>query len=142
MKRFLVLAVLLLVLPLGAQNPQPRFGPQGPPGPHMTKRAVFRVVPMRNLQDEQARTAEILELLRTMAITRAHISSGDPIIRQQLELESRLTEAVRSHLDYGASDEGKSGTALAVQRRLNEVQGQAMCATCHGSSAPAIVATR
>jgi len=134
MKRFLFLVVLVLALPLDAQAPQPRYGLEDAPGPRMTKRAAIRVVPMRQLQEEQAQTAEILDLLRTMAITRVHITSGDPVVRQQLELESRLTDAVRIHLDHDTSDDGKGGTAVAVQRKLNDMEGQVMCGACHGGS--------
>lgn len=142
MNRFLFLVVLVLVLPLSAQAPQPRYGLEDAPGPRMRSRAVIRILPMRLLEEERARTAEILELLHTMAMTRVHINSGDPVVRQQLELESRLTEAVRVHLDHDASDEGKGATALAVQRKLNAIEGQAQCSACHGGPSMEFGSTR
>lgn len=132
MKRFLAVLILCCVVPLFAQAPE---RPDEAPGPHMTRRAAIRVVTIERLQQEQAQRQQVLDLLHTMSLTRRHISTSDPVVRQQLDLESRLEDAVRAHLDGDVSDEGKSGIALSVQRKLNAIEGQSNCGTCHGRAA-------
>lgn len=129
MKRFLLVLVVVSVLPLLAQSPGRPF--DDAPGPRMTRRAAIRVVPVERLQQEQAQRHQLLDLLHTMALTRRYIRSSDPVVQQQLDLESRLEDAIRTHLDDDLSDEGKNGIALSVQRKLNAMEGQSDCGACH-----------
>ncbi len=130
MKRFLLVLVVVSVLPLLAQSPERPF--DDAPGPRMSRRAAIRVIPMERLQQEQAQRQQVLDLLQTMALTRRHINSSDQVMRQQLDLESRLEEAIRTHLDDDLSDAGKNGIAVSVQRKLNAMEGESNCSACHG----------
>ena len=133
MKRFLAVLILCCVAPLFAQAPERPF--DDAPGPRMTRRATIRVVTIERLQQEQYERQQVLDLLHTMSLTRRHIATSDPVVRQQLDLEARLEEAIRTHLDGDFSDQGKNGIALSVQRKLNAMEGQSSCGACHGQSA-------
>jgi hypothetical protein len=140
MKRFVFGLVLVSVLPLYSQAPERPF--EDAPGPRMTRHAVIRVLPSERLRQEQVQREQILELVHTMLLTRTHISTSDPVIRQQLELEERLAEAVRVHLDDDFSDAGKNGIAMSVETKLNAMEGQYNCGACHGRSSLDVARSR
>jgi hypothetical protein len=140
MKRLGFLLVLVSVLPLYAQAPERPF--DDAPGPRMTRHAAIRVIPSERVRQEQLQRQQILELVHTMLLTRTHISTSDPIIRQQLELEERLAEAVRVHLDDDLSDTGKNGIAMSVQSKLNAMEGQSNCDACHGRASLDVARSR
>jgi hypothetical protein len=46
------------------------------------------------------------------------------------------------HLDDDLSDANKSGIALAVQNKLNTIEGQSSCGACHGRAALEVAGVR
>ena len=55
----------------------------------------------------------------------------DSNVRQQLSSQVQLMRELLSLAEQQQSDRGKSPTVLAVERRLNQLQGQTMCEACH-----------
>jgi len=97
----------------------------------MWRRAEIRVIPL-----EQAdRNRAALESLRTRVAQAERESSGlwlvDPYVRQQLSSQVQLMLELLTLAEQQQSNRGKSPNALAVERRLNQLQGQTMCEACH-----------
>jgi len=97
----------------------------------MWRRAEIRVIPL-----EQAdRNRAALESLRTRVAQAERESSGlwlvDPYVRQQLSSQVQLMQELLNLAEQQQSNRGKSPNALAVERRLNQLQGQTMCEACH-----------
>jgi hypothetical protein len=100
-------------------------------GSRMWRRAEIRVIPL-----EQAdRNRAALESLRTRVAEAERESDGlwlvDPHVRQQLSLQVQLMQELLTLAEQQQSNRGKSLNALAVERRLNQLQGQTMCDACH-----------
>jgi len=100
-------------------------------GSRMWRRAEIRVIPL-----EQAdRNRAALESLRTRVAQAERESSGlwlvDPYVRQQLSSQVQLMQELLNLAEQQQSNRGKSPNALAVERRLNQLQGQTMCEACH-----------
>ncbi len=100
-------------------------------GSRMWRRAEIRVIPLE--QAERNRAA--LQSLR-IRVTQAERKSTnlwlvDPDVRQQLTSQVQLMRDVLTLAEQQQSDQGKSPNAVAVQRRLNQLEGQMMCEACH-----------
>ena len=97
----------------------------------MWRRAEIRVTPLE--QVERNRTA--LESLHNRVVQAERESSGlwlvDPDVRQQLSSQVQLMRELFTFAEQQQSNRGKSPNALAVQRRLNQLEGQTMCEACH-----------
>jgi hypothetical protein len=50
---------------------------------------------------------------------------------EQVERNRVALESLRSRVAQAESNKGKSPTALAVEQRLNQLEGQTMCEGCH-----------
>lgn len=97
----------------------------------MWRRAEIRVIPL-----EQAdRNRAALESLRSRVAQAERESAGlwlvDPHVRQQLSVQVQLMQELLILAEQQQSNRGKSPNALAVERRLNQLQGQTMCDACH-----------
>jgi hypothetical protein len=55
----------------------------------------------------------------------------DPNVRQQLLSQVQLMRQLLTFAEQQQSNKGKGPTALAVERRLNQLEGQTMCEACH-----------
>ncbi len=97
----------------------------------MWRRAEIRVIPLE--QAERNRAA--LESLRTRVAQaereNANLWLVDSNVRQQLSLQAELMRDLLQLAEQQQSNHGKSPNALAVERRLNQLQGQTMCEACH-----------
>jgi len=98
----------------------------------MWRRAEFRVMPLEQVDRNRA----ALESLRNRVVQAARQDAGwwlvDPNVRQQLSSQIQLMKDLLAFVEQQQSDQGKSPNALAVERRLNQMQGQTMCEACHG----------
>lgn len=97
----------------------------------MWRRTEIRVIPLE--QAERNRAA--LESLRARVAQAERENESlwlvDSNVRQQLSLQAELMRDLLQLAEQQQSNHGKSPNALAVERRLNQIQGQTMCEACH-----------
>jgi hypothetical protein len=130
---FALVLLAFIVVPGSTQPPQSEAGPQcgrmmGMKMP-ASKLAEIRVYPLEQFKQDQAdveRLRQIVRELRSSADTR---SAGSA---HHAQLEQELFRLLDKHLERSTSDQGKSETAIAVQTRLNQMEGKMMCGACHG----------
>jgi len=100
-------------------------------GSRMWRRAEIRVTSLE--QADRNRVA--LESLRNRVAQAERESSSlwlvDFNVRQQLSSQVQLMRELLALAEQQQSNRGKSPNALAVERRLNQLQGQTMCEACH-----------
>src|SRR5271169_5630582 len=98
----------------------------------MWRRAEIRVIPLEQVGRDRA----VLESLRERVAQAERESTSlwllDSNVRQQLSSQSQLMRELLTLAEQQQSNRGKGATALAVERRLNQLQGQTMCEACHG----------
>lgn len=98
----------------------------------MWSRAEFRVIPLEQVDRNRA----TLESLRNRVVQAERQNTVwwlvDPNVRQQLSSQLELMKELLAFVELQQSDQGKGPNALAVERRLNQMQGQTMCEACHG----------
>jgi Tfp pilus assembly protein PilO len=128
--RVFVVSVILVIVPAMAQGPQQR-GPMHMRGT-MAKRAEIRVIPMAQFNEDKAAIEKMTALMAQLRQNRDAIRKPDAAVERQLALEAELLGLLAPHVKRASSDEGKSPTALAVQAKLNAMEGQRMCGACHG----------
>ena len=91
------------------------------------------VVELNGQQVERNRVA--LESLRSRVAQAERETSSfwlvDPNVRQQLFSQVQLMRQLLTFAEQQQSNKGKSPTALAVEQRLNQLEGQTMCEGCH-----------
>ena len=97
----------------------------------MWRRAEIRVIPLE--QVERNRVA--LESLRNRVAQAERETSSfwlvDPNVRQQLFSQVQLMRQLLTFAEQQESNKARGPTALAVERRLNQLEGQTMCEACH-----------
>ena len=122
----------LLIVLFALLSAQTQTDPRIPNGGlvHMWRRAQINVVPLDLYAGDRAE----LESLRTrvkQAETDAARLSPDPAAREQLSRQLQLMKALLSFAERTQSDQGKNVTAIEVQNRLNQIEGQTLCEACH-----------
>lgn len=97
----------------------------------MWRRAEIRVTPMEQAERNRA----MLESLRNRVAQAERENTSlwliDSNVRQQLSSQVQLMRELLTLAEQQQSDRGKSPNALAVERRLNQLEGQTMCEACH-----------
>jgi len=97
----------------------------------MWRRAEILVVPLEQVERNRA----ALESLRNRVAQAERDTSSfwlvDPNVRQQLFSQVQLMRQLLTFAEQQQSNKGKGPTALAVERRLNQLEGQTMCEACH-----------
>jgi hypothetical protein len=97
----------------------------------MWRRAEIRVTPLEQVDRNRA----ALESLRKRVAQAERESTSfwlvDSNVRQQLSSQVQLMRELLRFAEQQQSNRGKGPTALAVERRLNQLQGQTMCEACH-----------
>ncbi len=97
----------------------------------MWRRAEILVLPLGQVERNRA----ALESLRNRVAQAERETSSfwlvDPNVRQQLFSQVQLMRQLLTFAEQQQSSKGKSPTALAVERRLNQLEGQTMCEACH-----------
>ena len=100
-------------------------------GSRMWRRAQIRVVP---LDQVDLRKAELQALRNRVAKAEAEGTGywfSDPSVRKQLAEQLQLMKDLIKFADEQQSNNAKTPTAIEVERRLNQIQGQTMCEACH-----------
>jgi hypothetical protein len=97
----------------------------------MWRRAEIRVTPLEQVDRNRA----ALESLRNRVAQAERESTSlwllDSNVRQQLSSQVQLMRQLLRFAEQQQSDQGKTPNALAVERRLNQLEGQTMCEACH-----------
>jgi hypothetical protein len=97
----------------------------------MWRRAEIRVTPLEQVDRNRA----ALESLRTRVAQAERENTNIWLLesnaRQQLSSQIQLMRELLTLAEQQQSNQGKSPNALAVERRLNQLEGQAMCEACH-----------
>ena len=97
----------------------------------MWRRAEILVIPLEQVERNRA----ALESLRNRVAQAERETSSfwlvDPNVRQQLFSQVQLMRQLLTFAEQQQSNKGKGPTALAVERRLNQLEGQTMCEACH-----------
>ncbi len=144
---FLFALCLAAMVAFGAavSSPQPKNGPPAiaPPrdyvtdvqfnddGSRMWRRAEIRITPLEQVERNRA----ALESLRNRVAQAEKESTNlwliDSNVRQQLFSQNQLLRELLALAEQQQSNRAKSPTTLAVERRLNQLQGQTMCEACH-----------
>ena len=97
----------------------------------MWRRAEIRVTPLERVERNRA----ALEALRTRVAQAERENTSlwllDSNVRQQLSSQVQLMRELLTLAEQQQSNRGKSPNALAVERRLNQLEGQTMCEACH-----------
>lgn len=129
-----LVAVLLFFVPAFSQGPQHqcRMMTGGMSGATMTKRAEIRVIPIAQFNEDKAATEKMTVLLNQLRENQKNMKASDPASKKQLQLETELMDVLDAHMKRIGSDDGKSETAVAVQKKLNAMEGKMMCGACHG----------
>jgi hypothetical protein len=100
-------------------------------GSRMWRRAQILVIPLEQADRDRA----ALESLRNRVTQAERDSSSlwlvDPYVRQQLSSQVQLMRELLALAEQQQSNQGKTPNAQAVERRLNQLQGQTMCEACH-----------
>jgi len=139
------LCLATMVAVAAVSSLQPKIAPQtvAPSRPDVTalqsnydSSRMWRRAEIRVTSLEQAdRNRAALESLRTRVAEAERESAGlwlvDPHVRQQLSAQVQLMQELLTLAEQQQSNRGKSPNALAVERRLNQLQGQTMCEACH-----------
>lgn len=145
---FLFALCLAAVVAFGAalSSPKPTNGPQviapsreavtsvqsNYDSSRMWRRAEIRVMPLEQVERNRA----VLESLRNRVVQAERETPSlwllDSNVRQQLISQVQLMKELLTFAEEQQSDRGKSPNAIAVERRLNQLQGQTMCEACHG----------
>jgi hypothetical protein len=116
---------------LSHSTPQPSDVWSGYNGSRMWRRAEIQVVPLEQMD---LRKAELQALQNRVAKAEAEGIGYwfcDPSVRKQLATQLQLMKDLLKFADEEQANKAKSPTALEVERRLNQIQGQTMCEACH-----------
>jgi hypothetical protein len=100
-------------------------------GSRMWRRAEIRVV---SLDQADLSKAELQSLRDRVAKAQAEGTGywfSDPALRKQLSDHLQLMRDLLKFAEQQQSNRTKSPTAVEVERRLNQIQGQDMCEACH-----------
>jgi hypothetical protein len=124
-----------------ASNVPPSTTMQPTPGPtelwseyngsRMWRRAQIRVVPLDELDLNKAEVQSLRDRVARAEAESTGFWFSDPVLRKQLSEQLQLMKELLKFAEQQQSNRGKSPTAIEVQRRLNQIQGQSMCEACH-----------
>ncbi len=143
---FLFALCLAAMVAFGAvlSSPQPKNAPparapshhdgvvvQSNDGSRMWRRAEIRVIPLEQADRNRAELESLRIRLVQVERESANVWLIDSNVRQQLSSQVQLMKELLRFAEQQQSDRGKGPTALAVERRLSQLQGQTMCEACH-----------
>ena len=145
---FLVALCLAAIVAFGAvvSSQKPTNGPQAIAPSHkavtavqnnydssrMWRRAEIRVTPLEQVERNRATLESLRNRVDQVERDNTSLWLLDSNVRQQLSSQVQLMKELLTFAEQQQSDRGKSPNALAVERRLNQLQGQTMCEACHG----------
>jgi len=145
---FLFALCLAAVVAFGAavSSPKPTNGPQAIApsreavttvqnnydSSRMWRRAEIRVTPLEQVERNRAALESLRNRVAQAERETPTLWLLDSNVRQQLTSQVQLMRELLTFAEEQQSDRGKSANAIAVERRLNQLQGQTMCEACHG----------
>jgi hypothetical protein len=112
-------------------NPQASIPPLASDGVQMYRRADIRVMPVDLLAADKAELESIREQIVRTELDGLKLDISDPAVREHVSRQLALLRALLRFADHQYSDERKSPSALAVQKHLNQIEGQRNCEACH-----------
>jgi hypothetical protein len=144
---FLFALCLAAIVAFGAavSSPKPTNGPQAIAptreavtavqsnydSSRMWRRAEIRVTPLEQVERNRAALESLRNRVAQAERENTNLWLLDANVRQQLTSQAQLMRELLSFAEQQQSDRGKSPNAIAVERRLNQLQGQTMCEACH-----------
>jgi hypothetical protein len=112
-------------------NPQSSIPPLASDGIQMWRRAEIRVVPEDLFAADKAELASLREQIAHAESDSQKVDLSAPALREQISRQMRLMRTLLNFAERQYSDQGKSAPALAVQKHLNQIEGQRNCEACH-----------
>jgi hypothetical protein len=100
-------------------------------GSRMWRRAEIRVVPMDQLDLDKAELQSLHDRVAQAQAEGTGYWFSDPSVRKQLSNQLQLMKDLLKFAEHQQANKAKSPTAVEVERRLNQIQGQTMCEACH-----------
>jgi hypothetical protein len=100
-------------------------------GSRMWRRAEIRVIPLERVDSNKAELQSLRDRVARAEGESSTFWFTDPSVRKQLSQQLELMKELLKFAEQQQANPGKSPTALEVERRLNQIQGQVMCEACH-----------
>jgi hypothetical protein len=100
-------------------------------GSRMWRRAEIRVVPLDQVDLNKSELQSLRERVARAEAQSTGFWFADPALRKQLSEELQLMKELLKFAEQQQASSAKSPTAIEVERRLNQIQGQTMCEACH-----------
>ena len=97
----------------------------------MWKRVEIRVIPMNVVAADRAELQVLRQRVAQSESEIARIATTDFAAQRQFSRDLQLIESLLRYAERQGSQEQKSPTAIAVEKNLNQLQGQMMCEACH-----------
>ncbi|HXY13484.1 MAG TPA: hypothetical protein VEI26_03185 [Terriglobales bacterium] len=100
-------------------------------GSRMWRRAEIRVLPLDQVDLNKAELQSLRDRVAKAEAEGTGYWFADPLVRKQLSNQLELMQDLLRFAEQQQSSKPKSPTAVEVERRLNQIQGQTMCEACH-----------
>ena len=97
----------------------------------MWRRAEIRIIPLEQVNRDRAALESLRNRVAAAERESANLWLLDSDVRQQLSSQVQLMKELLTLAERQQSNRGKGPPALAVEHRLNQLQGQTMCEACH-----------
>jgi hypothetical protein len=100
-------------------------------GSPMWRRAEIRVVPLDQLDLDKAELQSLRDRVAAAQVEGTGYWFSDPTLRKQLSNQLQLMKDLLKFAEQQQANKARTPTAVEVERRLNQIQGQTMCEACH-----------
>jgi hypothetical protein len=117
--------------PTARPAPSPTELWSGYNGSRMWRRAEIRVVPLDQVDLNKAELQSLRDRVARAEAESTGFWFSDPILHKQLSEQLQLMKELLKFAEQQQANRAKSPTAIEVERRLNQIQGQTMCEACH-----------
>lgn len=97
----------------------------------MWRRAEIRVVPLEQVDSNKAELQSLRKRVSLAETQSAAYWFSDPAARTQMNEQLQLMRDLLKFSEQLQANNAKNPTAIEVERRLNQIQGQTMCEACH-----------
>jgi hypothetical protein len=103
-------------------------------GVYMWRRAEIQVVPLDLAAANKVELESLRGRVAQLEANSQKLDLSDLAVREQVFRQLQLLKELLSYTESLDSDRGKSPSAIQVQRHLNQIEGQTMCAACHATT--------
>jgi len=100
-------------------------------GGRMWRRAQIRVVPLEQVDVNRSELTSLRDRVARMQSDSSALWFVDPAVRKQLWQQQQLMRELLRFAEQQESNQGKSPTAMEVERHLNQIEGHTECDACH-----------